>query len=407
MNPQQSLMSRAAIGLSFAAAASIVLSIAAFNILMGLAFAALLFSGEKLRLPPIKLPLALFVLLTVIAWIASPDPLRYGLPQIRKFWDFLILLLIFSTLRRAVLIRSLFLCWAGLSAIAALRGLVQFAAKVQQAHQSGVDFYTYYVPNRITGFTSHWNTYGAEEMIALLMILAFLIFGLRQRKAWVWMICGALMALALFLGETRAVWLGTAVAGLYLLWAWKRWTVALLPLAAAMVYVASPHAVRERFNSILSPQSVDSNEFRRIARNAGIQMIKKHPLLGIGPEGPRYHFEEYVPPDVWATRPEGFYQHLHNLYLQYAAERGIPALLVFLWLIGKILRDFWRGLRSLQPEARERGYLLHGGIAVILAILVEAFAEVNLGDAEVLVMFLVVVACGYLALEETEEKAAV
>jgi O-antigen ligase len=91
---------------------------------------------------------------------------------------------------------------------------------------------------------------------------------------------------------------------------------------------------------------------------------------------------------------------LHNIYLHYAAERGIPVLLVFLWLMGKIIRDFWRGLRTLPPGRDNRRFLLHGGIAVVIATLVDGFANVNLGDSEVLTMFLVVVACGYLALEK-------
>ena len=35
-----------------------------------------------------------------------------------------------------------------------------------------------------------------------------------------------------------------------------------------------------------------------------------------------------------------------------------------------------------------------------LATMAEGFVELNLGDSEVLTMFLVVVACGYLALEK-------
>jgi hypothetical protein len=37
---------------------------------------------------------------------------------------------------------------------------------------------------------------------------------------------------------------------------------------------------------------------------------------------------------------------------------------------------------------------------VVLAIMAEGFFEYNLGDSEVLTMFLVVVACGYIALEK-------
>jgi hypothetical protein len=52
------------------------------------------------------------------------------------------------------------------------------------------------------------------------------------------------------------------------------------------------------------------------------------------------------------------------------------------------------------PGKSDSRFLLHGGIAVILATLAEGFFEYNLGDSEVLTMFLVVVACGYLALEK-------
>jgi O-antigen ligase len=209
-----------------------------------------------------------------------------------------------------------------------------------------------------------------------------------------------LIGVVLYLGQTRAVWIATALATLYLLWFWKKWLVAVVPVVVVAVFFASPRVMRERITSLYHAQQVDSNTFRLIAWDAGIQMIKKHPVLGLGPEGPRYHFQEYVPPDVWASRPPGFYQHLHNVYLQYGAERGIPALLVFLWLMGKVLSDFWRGLRLLPAGPGDRRFLLQGGIAMVLAMMAEGVAEVNFGDSEPLTMFLVVVACGYIALEK-------
>src|ERR1039458_7641467 len=171
-------------------------------------------------------------------------------------------------------------------------------------------------------------------MFALVMLVALLIFGIKVPKRWIWVVCGVLIAVVLYLGETRAVWIATSLAVLYLVWFWKKWLVAVVPLAGVVVFLVSPPVMKERFTSLFHARRVDSNTFRIIAWNAGIQMIEKHPLLGLGPEGPKYHFQEYVPPDTWAMRPAGFYQHLHNIYLQYGAERGIPTLLVFLWLLG-------------------------------------------------------------------------
>jgi O-antigen ligase len=129
-------------------------------------------------------------------------------------------------------------------------------------------------------------------------------------------------------------------------------------------------------------------------------MIEAHPWLGLGPEMPRIEFDRYVPADISRPLPEGSYIHLHNLYLHYAAERGIPTLIVFFWLLGKIVHDFWRGLQALPSGDRERRFLLHGGIAAVLAVLVDGVANINLGHSPILTMFLVIVACGYIALDK-------
>jgi putative inorganic carbon (HCO3(-)) transporter len=401
MNLAESPMSRTARWLTFGSAASIMLSVTISQILLGLALAALLLSGEKLRLPPIKLPLGIFMLLTLAAWALSPDPWSDGFPQIRKFYVFCTLLVVFSTFRDMAIVRWLLLTWAGIGGVCALRGFVQFADTMKLARHQGVDSYSYYVGERITGFSSHWNTYAAEEMFALVMLVALLFFGVAIRRRWFWVLCATLIAAALYLGETRAVWIATAAASLYLVWFWKPRLVLLGPLVAVITFAISPPTMRSRFISIFQPKRVDSNQFRLIAWNAGVQMIERHPLLGLGPDGPKYHFAEYVPAGTWSSRPPGFYEHVHNLYLQYGAERGIPTLLVFLWLMIRIVLDFWRGLHALPPGRSDHKYLLHGGIAMVLAIMAQGVADVNLGTSVVLTMFLVVVACGYLALEKS------
>src|SRR5204862_7361779 len=96
---------------------------------------------------------------------------------------------------------------------------------------------------------------------------------------------------------------------------------------------------------------------------------------------------------------------LNKSYRHYAAERGIPTMLVLMWMLVQIMVDFRRGLRALPPGPCDQRYLLHGGIAVVLATMAEGVVELNLGDSEVLTMFLVVVACGYLALDLALDSA--
>ena len=181
MSSQDPVLLRTARCLAFGSAAAIMVGIAPSQILLALSFAALLASGEPLRLPRIKLPLALFLLGTVVSLALSDNPAA-GLPQIRKFYVFLELLVVFSLLRSLAMVRLLFLTWAGIGALTAVRGCVQFAGKVQEAHRLGRNFYEFYVGERITGFTSHWNTYSAEEMFALIMLAAFLFFAPAARR---------------------------------------------------------------------------------------------------------------------------------------------------------------------------------------------------------------------------------
>jgi O-antigen ligase len=185
---------------------------------------------------------------------------------------------------------------------------------------------------------------------------------------------------------------------LYLLWFWHRWLVVAVPVAAVAILL-SIAPLRERAASILQPHGeTDSNMHRTITRRTGLEMIKAHPLLGLGPEQVKAQFDRWVPADIPRPLPDGWYGHLHNIYLQYAAERGIPTMLAMMWLIGKVLFDFFRRLR--RGAAGDSRFILHGGMAVVLAILAEGLLEYNLGDSEVLTMFLCVVAFGYVAIEE-------
>ena len=196
---------------------------------------------EKWRLPPIKLPLGLFLLGTLIAIAFSGNPAA-GWPQIKKIYVFTQLLIVFSLLRNMAMIRWLFLSWAAFGSVSAGLSFVQFARKVQQAHAAGSDIYNFYVGERITGFMSHWYTFSAEEMFVLIMLASFLFFAPEARKRmWLWIVVAAVSSLGLLLAETRGVWIATAVAGLYLLWFWRRWLVMVMPV----VVVAGLSAVAQ------------------------------------------------------------------------------------------------------------------------------------------------------------------
>jgi putative inorganic carbon (HCO3(-)) transporter len=395
---------RGAFYLTCGALLSILFSIAVSQILLALALAALLVSSRQIRLPPIKLPLGLFLAGTVVSLLASGH-IQEGMPQIRKFYVFFILLVTYSTFQKLSQIRAIALLWAGIATLSAARSFFQFWRIYQQSQAQHVGFYEFYVGSRITGFMSHWMTFGGEEMIVLLLLASYLFFSGEQRWKRLGWLCAAILVCSMVLGFTRSIFLlGFPIGLLYLLWFWKKWLVAAAPVVVLIAFLLGPQVLRERMTSVIAPHGeVDSNRHRAILRETGMVIIRAHPLLGIGPEQVKYQFDKWVPASALPLAV-GYYGHLHNVYLQYGAERGIPTLLIFLWLIAKIFWDFGRALRlkSLGPEAR---FVLHGAIAVILALLAEGFAEYNLGDSEVLTMFLGVVAFGYLATEDAKASS--
>ena len=361
---------------------------------MGLALVAIIATRGRLRWPPVATPLAAWMAWTLISFVASGH-LRAGLPQIKKFYVYLMLFLVVSAIRSVREIRALTLGWAGAAALSAAWSLEQFGRKYQVAHATHQNFYLAYIGARITGFMDHWMTFSGQMMMAILLILALLLFS-RDSRGKKWLIgAGLLAGVALVAAATRAMWGGAAAGAIYLLWSRKRWLVAALPLMLAVALLANPFELRERIVSIVRPHGdVDSNEHRALLRRVGWEMIKAHPVLGLGPEQVGPNIVAYLPADAPKPLPTGYYGHLHNIYFHYAAERGLPALFALLWFFGRALYDFVRTLRYLPLESEAR-WFLHGAVAVIAAFMLGGYFEVNWGDSEVLGLFLAIVGAGY------------
>ncbi len=377
---------------------AILFSIAVAQVLLGVGIVVLLAQRKSWRLPPVMLPLGLFFLWTVIAKTIAQGPLTPS-AQLRKFYVYLILIVVFAAARRALDARWILLGICAAGTLSAIWSVVQFGRRTLEARAAGAEFYEYYLPNRTTGFMSHWMTFSAEMLVVLAISAAFLLFGARDRR---WMLLASsaavLSTVAIVLNLTRGVWLAAGAAMIYLLAAWRpKWLLA-LPPALGLVYFLSPATVQERAISIVRPKgTTDSNQHRYVTWRTGLAMIEAYPVFGLGPERVETRFQEFVPADIARPLPTGWYGHLHNVYLQIAAERGLPALILLLWVLLSFARDWGRALRSLGPGRGDLQFALQAAMAVLVGTLVNGFFEYNLGNSEPLHLFLAVSACGYVA----------
>jgi O-antigen ligase len=116
-------------------------------------------------------------------------------------------------------------------------------------------------------------------------------------------------------------------------------------------------------------------------------MIRTHPLTGVGPNMVQRLYTDYRGEDS-LVGPDGVTHinpHLHNDFLQIAAERGLPALALWLWFIVALMRDLWQRFHAGQRE------LAATAMATVVALLTAGLFEYNFGDSEVLMLFLTVV----------------
>jgi len=205
--------------------------------------------------------------------------------------------------------------------------------------------------------------------------------------AW---LSAALIALGLLAAFTRGVWLGAFAGLVYLLGRSKPRALWLLPVAALLLYILSPSWLQRRTSSLIETAADSSNQSRVVMFWTGLNMIAANPLLGVGPERVEAEFLRYKPAAM--PLPEAWYGHLHNNYLQLAAERGIPALLFWLWVLFEVFRASLILARGTSPEASTLG---QAGIAMTVGLMVAGLFEFNFGDSEVMMLYLLLIAAGY------------
>jgi len=85
--------------------------------------------------------------------------------------------------------------------------------------------------------------------------------------------------------------------------------------------------------------------------------------------------------------------HLHNVPVQVAAERGLPAMAVWLWFVTVAALD----LKRLFDKGPARRWLPAAGLAVVVAMVTAGFFEYNFGDSEFLMLFLFLITLPFAA----------
>ncbi len=287
---------------------------------------------------------------------------------------------------------------------------------------------------RSQGFFGHWTTYA--EVLQLIASLTFGLFiaSLRKRgdaekrrdaekrqegatdksftpasphlrvsaSSFILFLCLALMSLALLLNVTRAsqaAFLTSAAVIVFLTGNRK-----MLLIAAAVI---TPLAIggliflQQSRNVGFFDSKDDSTKYRQTVYREGFDLWTqnaRHLTVGVGMDSIKRYAKE------WRMFDDGRLpqSHLHSTPLQLVVERGFPALLLWLWILGAYGRTLWRKIRdskfkiqnsengenSNDNSWKEYGIAL-GCFGGAVGFFTSGLVHYNLGDAEVAMVFFI------------------
>jgi len=223
-------------------------------------------------------------------------------------------------------------------------------------------------------------------MLGICSVLARLVFGAQDRM-WPALVLPAIVV-ALFLTLGRGAWVGTSIAVAVIFSLRNFRLMAAIPIVVAMAFALAPDTVTRRMTSIFDLKD-PSNRDRVAMLKTGMAMTQAHPLTGVGPNMIEKVYTQYRAPGAVAQTN----QHLHNVPMQIAAERGIPALCVFFWFVIRLGRDLLRMFRS-----GDNRVLAATGLASLIAMLAAGMFEYNFGDSEFQMLFLVLITLPFAAM---------
>ncbi len=242
---------------------------------------------------------------------------------------------------------------------------------------------------RASGFYGHYATY-AEVLQLILALAVGLFIRLPLKRSWagtLLLLAIAGMGCALLLTVTRASWLAFLLSSAVILFLGTSWRTILaigalvIPLIFAGLFI-----LQQKRNVAFFDQKDDSTTWRATVWREGVNLMASNPrhlLVGIGMDSIKGHWREWGMFDH-GRLPIG---HMHSNLLQIALERGVPALILWLILLGLYARLLWRLARNPAiDDWVERGLVL-GALGGLCGFFVSGLVHYNWGDSEVVMVF--------------------
>lgn len=276
----------------------------------------------------LDVPVGLFIVISAASILVSPDRgfsfyNWYNLVGVYVLTYFLV----GQQVRSAREVRQVLLALGAAAVLVTLYGFYQFIFGIDISAMKWVDgeafpelrkrvFSTWENPNILAGY------------LDIVICLAFGLFVQADSKPKRIVLGALILAAAACLGMTYARGACLVIAVIFVLYGMlKDWRVLVACVVIGAVLLIADPVLYTRLTSVFT--TIDTSAEMRLAFwESTIAMIQDHPFLGIGWGAFFMVYPEY---DFYLQGADILIVHAHNLYLNYAAEIGIPGALAFMW----------------------------------------------------------------------------
>ena len=365
--------------LTVLSAAAALVSIAASEILLaGACLLWIVIRSGPVGIPAYALPLIAFMVTTVLSFAMSPDR-SIGGHQLGKFVLFPIGLLAANFIRDSGRVKVTFKLLLVVAAAGSATSIVQFVLKERRFLETQAVEYDPMVLDRVKGFMGHWMTFSGGQLLVWCAALPLIVLIGRR-----WMIPVSMIGIAIVFSFTRGAWLG-AVFGIAVAswWIPRRQVVRLIVPIVVVGLLSSPFIYHRVSMTVKGQSGGDIGRLKLL--KVGVEMVRAHPLFGVGPERIPVEFPNYYKGNDLNTFYIG---HMQNDFMQIAAERGLICLAAFLWFLFVLYRSLWEFSKS---KIEIRRLTAVSAMCALTGFLVMGLAEFNFGDSEPLILFLFIV----------------
>jgi O-antigen ligase len=239
---------------------------------------------------------------------------------------------------------------------------------------------------RASGWTRHYETFSELLQIIAQLALGLAFANLRNHGPNKFfklaLLAAAILGIGIAFTAMRTVLLAFVIGASLIAWLSLR-GIPKVVFTAALFLVLGFGAVmvwQTRGNNALSLGDPSSSLRARVAQ-VGISRIMLHPVFGHGMDAMHLHWNE------WGF-PGSDMLHLHSTPLQLAFDRGIPMLLIWLWLVSAFWWKLYRDTRTASELSETNWYgVLLGGLGALTGLLASSVVNYNFGDSEVVMMF--------------------